>query len=215
MWNSQTGRGSSCGLSFDELRVLPDEELFSHLEHHDGDALAVLYQRFRRLVYGVSLRILRDQGEAEDIVQQVFVDIYNTTLRYDPNRGTVRVWILQFAYHRSLRRKRQLQIRHFYNHIELSDAGESLIVQTNVLAGVENRQLATAALQALNGSQKVVIELACYEGHSLREISEITGETLANIRHYYYRGLKKLRQHLTLERSQREKRGREAADDGS
>jgi RNA polymerase sigma-70 factor, ECF subfamily len=114
-------RGSTCGTSFEGLQCLSDEELFVHLEHEDPDAVAVLYQRYKRLAFTVALKILRDDGEAEDVVQNVFVDLFQTTLRYDPSRGTVKIWILQFAYHRSFRRRRQLTSRHFYSNVGLSE----------------------------------------------------------------------------------------------
>src|SRR5690242_8370078 len=106
--NGRPGEGNACTLSFEDLCCLADEELVSHLEHQHTDAIAVLYQRYRRLIFVVAFRILRDRGEAEDIVQNVFVDLYRTSLRFDPTRGTAKIWILQFAYARSFRRKRQL-----------------------------------------------------------------------------------------------------------
>jgi hypothetical protein len=71
-------------VSFEELRSLSDEDLFVHLAHEDADAVALLYQRYRRLVFAVAFQVLRDQGEAEDVVQNVFVDLYKINLRYDP-----------------------------------------------------------------------------------------------------------------------------------
>jgi hypothetical protein len=82
MWNSErTPRGATCGVSFEDLRSLSDEDLFHHLAHEDADAVALLYQRYRRLVFAVAFQVLRDQGEAEDVVQNVFVDLYKTNLR--------------------------------------------------------------------------------------------------------------------------------------
>src|ERR1700730_16856605 len=102
MWNQRDPLGgTTCGASFESLRSLSDEDLFQHLGHSDGDAVAILYERYRRLVFAVAFRVLRDRGEAEDVVQNVFVDVYKTTARFDPARGVARVWILQFAYPQS------------------------------------------------------------------------------------------------------------------
>lgn len=188
--------GSSCGISFEDLRCLSDEEVFAHLEHEDADAIAVLYQRYKRLVFAVAARILRDDGEAEDVVQNVFVDLFRTTVRYDPSRGSVRIWILQFAYHRSFRRRRELTSRHFYSTVGLSELQNAVTTASPGVSEVENRHLLSKALRSLRGSQRHVLELAGRDGLSLRDIAEATGENLGNIRHHYYRGLQTLRARL-------------------
>ena len=66
-WNPS--KGASCGASFDALLRLSDEELFVHVQHEDGDAIAILYERYRRLVRRIALQVLGDEGEAEDTVQ--------------------------------------------------------------------------------------------------------------------------------------------------
>jgi RNA polymerase sigma-70 factor (ECF subfamily) len=214
MWNSEKApRGATCGVSFEDLCSLSDEELFCHLGHEDADAVALLYQRYRRLVFAVAFQILRDQGEAEDVVQNVFVDLYKTSLRYDPARGTVKIWILQFAYHRSFRQLRRLKACQFYTTVELSQIQDSIPTDSPLVADVENRQLVAKACEALGDSQKQVIEMVCYEGLSLRDIAEATGKKLANVRHHYYRGLQTLRTHLRLRKeSDVSRRQKEAPD---
>jgi RNA polymerase sigma-70 factor, ECF subfamily len=184
--------GATCGVSFDDLRGLSDEDLLVHLGHQDADAVAVLFERYRRLVFSVASQILRDDGEAEDVLQNVFVDIFKTNLRYDPARGTVKMWILQFVYHRSFRRRRQLKARHFYTTVELSEVHDVLAMTDLAVADVENKHLTRKALKTLGGAQKRVLELAC-DGMSLRDIATATGEKIENVRHHYYRGLQTLR----------------------
>jgi RNA polymerase sigma-70 factor (ECF subfamily) len=208
-------RGQACGIPFDELRALSDEELFVHLGHEDADAVAVLYQRYRRLVFAVALQILRDEGEAEDVLQNVFVDIYKTSLRYDPSRGSVRVWVLQFAYHRSFRRRRQLRSRQFYSTVELSEVEDSISVPSPAVSAVENRHFMKKALTVLGAPQKQVLELACYDGLSLRDIAEATGEKLSNVRHHYYRGLEILRARLSLRKEKEVSGSRKEAPDAT
>jgi RNA polymerase sigma-70 factor (ECF subfamily) len=216
MWNSKrTPRGATCGVSFEDLRSLSDEDLFHHLAHEDADAVALLYQRYRRLVFAVAFQVLRDQGEAEDVVQNVFVDLYKTNLRYDPSRGTVKIWILQFAYHRSFRQKRRLKACQFYTTVELSEIQDSIPIESPLVADVENRQLVAKACEALGDSQKQVIEMACYEGLSLRDIAEATGKKLANVRHHYYRGLRTLRAHLRLQKEGEVPRRQKEAPDAT
>jgi RNA polymerase sigma-70 factor (ECF subfamily) len=183
-----------CGLSFDGLRPLPDEAVMAHLRAGHDDALAVLFDRYHRLVFHVALKILRDGGEAEDVMQNVFMEIYKAAGQFDPARGTTKVWILQYAYHRSMNRRQQLIARKFYDSTDVSDVSDSLAKPTyGALPPQESRQLVKQSLEALNSMQRRVLELAYFEGLSLKEIAEQTGESLGNVRHHYYRGLAKLR----------------------
>jgi RNA polymerase sigma-70 factor (ECF subfamily) len=216
MWKlEQTSRGTTCGASLKDLCGLSDENLFEHLEHNDADAVALLYQRYRRLVFSVAFQILRDRGEAEDIVQHVFVELYRTNLRYDPARGSVKIWILQFAYHRSFRQKRRLKARHFYTSVEISNIQNSIAVASPAVANVENRQLVAKACKTLGESQRQVIEMACYDGLSLRDIAQATGKKLENVRHHYYRGLQILRDRLNPRKGITVSRQQKEAPDGN
>ena len=103
-----------CGLSFEQLSGLPDPDLLAHLRSGHSDALAVLFGRYHRLILSVAFKILRDPAEAEDVMQSVFLEIYRVAGQFDAARGTVKVWLLQYAYHRSLNRREYLKVRGFY-----------------------------------------------------------------------------------------------------
>lgn len=66
------------------------------------DAVAILYDRYHRLVFNVAVRIVRDRGEAEDVVQIVFLDFFRAMANFDSGKSILKVWILQYAYHRAL-----------------------------------------------------------------------------------------------------------------
>src|ERR1700737_692449 len=91
-----------------------DALLIAEMQVPDSDALSALFRRYIRLVRRVAVDILRDEAEAEDVAQEVFFEIYRKAHQYDPSRGAVRVWLLQYAYHRSLRRKDSLRRRAAY-----------------------------------------------------------------------------------------------------
>src|ERR1700727_3886413 len=80
-----------------------------------NDALAMLFDRYQRLVFSIALKIVRDRGEAEDVTQNVFLEVYRSVAQFDPTKGTLKVWLLQFAYHRAFNRKQYLNVRDFYN----------------------------------------------------------------------------------------------------
>jgi RNA polymerase sigma-70 factor, ECF subfamily len=185
-------------LSFEALQALPDEAVIAHLQAGHGDALGVLFDRYHRLVLHVALKILRDVGEAEDVMQSVFMEIYKVAAQFDPSRGTTKMWVLRYAYHRSMNRRKQLQIRHFYSNTDIAAIQDIMLTgETSIAASHEARELIQRGFQGLNPIQKRVLHLAYFEGLTMKEIAEEMGESLGNVRHHYYRGLDKLRDHLS------------------
>ena len=187
-------------VSFAQLQILPDDQLMAHLQAGNGDALAVLFDRYHRLVLSIALRIVGDPGEAEDVMQNIFLEIFRSAAQFDPAKGTTKTWLLQYAYHRSINRREQLNARRFYNQVNIDEA-ETLIPDKGHILGRfshhELKHLLRQGLAKLGGRQRKVLELASYEGLSMSEIAEKTGESLTNVRHDYYRGLKKLRSFIS------------------
>jgi RNA polymerase sigma-70 factor (ECF subfamily) len=147
-------------------------------------------------VFSVSFRILRDRAETEDILQEVFLSVYLQHERFDPSRGTVRTWILQFSYFKALLRRRYLNVRKFYDHEEISQGREIRRTQSSEILGMNSAERARyveTGIATLSAKQRQVIELVHFEGYTLQQSSRILRETLANTRNYYYRGLKDLR----------------------
>lgn len=189
-----------CGRSLEELKGLSDASLMAHLQAGHADVLAVIFDRYYRLVLSVAMKILRDLGEAEDLMQSVFLEIFKSSAQFDPARGTLKVWILQYAYHRAMNRRQHLTIRHFYKNADLAELQADLI-SPNIgpLNDQEIRHLVTQALSNLNETQNRVLKLAYFEGFSLREIADVMNESLGNVRHHYYRGISRLRAVITEE----------------
>jgi RNA polymerase sigma-70 factor (ECF subfamily) len=178
-----------------DLTGVSDDQLMMHLNAGFHDALAVLFDRYHRLVFSVALKILRDRGEAEDVMQNVFLDIFRSMSLFDPDKGTLRVWILQYAYHRAINRRHYLNARRFYAQ-EQMEKGEIPLSANSWFVRYsmgELKQLIQQGLSILSQKEKRVIELVSYEGFSMREIADKTGESLVNVRHHYYRGLRKVR----------------------
>jgi RNA polymerase sigma-70 factor (ECF subfamily) len=173
-----------------------DDELMARLKSGCNDALAVLFDRYCRLVLSIALKIVRDAGEAEDVMQTVFLEIFRSAAQFDPAKGTTKVWILQYAYHRAINRKQHLNARKFYVQTDLEEV-ETRVPETAPTIGrftqPELKHLLQQGLKTLNGPQKHVVKLASYDGLSMKEIADKTGDTLSNVRHHYYRGLQKLR----------------------
>jgi len=157
------------------------------------DALSVLFDRYHRLVFSVALRIVRDPGEAEEVVQTVYLDIFRAAANFDPHKGIFKVWILQYAYHRALHRKRHLVANHFYHWDDLEAALET--GASRMLPGElpEILQLAQEMLARLKPRQRRIVEMTYYEGLTAEEIAGRLGESVHAVRHDLHRGLAALR----------------------
>jgi RNA polymerase sigma-70 factor (ECF subfamily) len=205
----QSGNGQHPSLHHEiasQLESLSDPELLGLLKNGDQEALGVLFVRYRRLVLSISLRTLRDEGEAEDIAQDVFLEISKKAKIFDPARGSVKMWILQHAYSRSLDRRRYLALRGLNGHCSDGNCNHlpEQTVSPYALDGLTLEERGSSIRKALEGllpRQKQVIELAYFQGFEMKEIAEQLDETLGNVRHHYYRGLKRLQQILGYDSS--------------
>ena len=182
-------------LSYAQLASLPDERLMAYLQRGHSDALAQLFDRYHGLVFGVASRILKDNAEAEDLVQAVFLEIFQSAAQYNESKGSAKIWILQYAYHRSFNRRRYLILRGFYEHPE-EFAPHRECPTTPCVESLEKLESVRALQEAfghLSKAQRNTLELAFYEGLTMREIEQKMGWSLDNVKHHYYRGLEKLR----------------------
>ena len=90
------------------------------------EALAILFRRYARLVRTVAMRILRDDSEADDLLQDVFLFVHRNCSIFDSSRAAVRSWIVQMTYHRAIDRRRYLDSRHFYTRLDLDGVADLL-----------------------------------------------------------------------------------------
>jgi RNA polymerase sigma-70 factor, ECF subfamily len=180
------------------------------MQHGNDNALSVLFDRYHRLVFSVAHRVLHDRGEAEDLTQDVFIEIYRKAHLYDSSKGSVRIWILQYAYHRSFNRRKYLSLRSFYDawpttalaHLEMAvEQSEREGMSTD-----EWREVLQGGLKKLNDKERQIVGMIAFEGLTVREASERMEESYGNSRNHYYRALKKLRGFLgpITKRSKRE-----------
>jgi RNA polymerase sigma-70 factor (ECF subfamily) len=175
---------------------LTDEEAIALLQAADSTVLHVLFDRYSRLVLDVGLRVLRDRGEAEEIVQDVFFYVYRKASLFDPSKGLAKAWIMHIAYHRALDRRAYLTRRGFYIGTEIDLLEDSLAgamdLEREVGAKLSRAQLEKAFKQ-LPEMQRRTLQLYYFEGLELREIGGKLNEPLGNVRHHFYRGLERLR----------------------
>ncbi len=184
-----------------------DEELVGLVQQGNSSALEMLFNRHSRLVYRIALRMLKDVGEAEEVVQECFLYIYRRSLLYKPERGTFKVWLVQIAYSRARDRKDYLKRRGFYGRMELDDAvvQSSRVLQSDIEKEANARldvSRLRGAFAQLNEIQRKTLTMFYFDGMDLRDISVSLAVPLGNVRHHYYRGLERLRK-SAFEKTQR------------
>src|SRR5215831_2433183 len=106
------------GTAIEETPACHDETLMQQMQRGQANALGILFGRYQRLVFTVALRILRNSTEAEDLTQDVFIEIYRKAHLYDQRKSSVKTWVLQYAYHRSFNRRKHLSSAAFRNASE-------------------------------------------------------------------------------------------------
>src|SRR5258705_4006136 len=145
-----------------------DLECLRHLASGDQALASALYDRHARPVYSLILRIVGDEGEAEDVLQEVFAQAFRQAARYDASRGPVAAWLLMMARSRSIDRVRSRRSRpeaqasddkHAIDEMpgSMPDAASSMLDE-------EQARIVQRALSALPLIQRVAIELAYYDG---------------------------------------------------
>ena len=140
-----------------------DEQLMLDVRQGDGNAFTVLFDRYSRLVLTVALRIVHDAAEAQEVTQDVFFEFYRSARRFDPARGTLKVWLLQFAYHRSINRRNYLLLRQFYNRPDLEEAmvWEASAKTSPRIPAQELKQVVEEALPLCQGPEKAWSKMSC------------------------------------------------------
>ena len=180
----------------DRWRVLSeftDEELARSLLAGENDALTVLFDRYHRLVFSVAMRIVNDPGEAEEVVQTVFLDFFNGLANFDPSKGILKVWLLQYAYHRALNRRKHLAANRLYKWVGLDSASQEPALSWNPAAVAEAALLVDQLMSTLNPRRREVLELTYCEGLTAEEIAVKLDESVNVVRHDLYRSLAALR----------------------
>lgn len=180
-----------------------DEEVMARLQSEGSAALQVLFARYGRMVFALAKGILRDRGEAEDIVQDAFFYVYQKSMLFDASKGSAKNWIMQIALHRALDRKSHLVRRGFYVGTDIDAHGDTLLGETDLdreIGAKLNRAHLERAFAQLPEIQRLTLALFYFEGWDLHEISEKLNQPLGNCRHHFYRGLERLRKSAFVQR---------------
>lgn len=184
--------------STDHPEVSPDAMLVARILRKDVAAFEQLYKRHSRIVYSLVLRILQQAGTAEEVVQDVFLQLWRNAARYDESRGPFVPWLLTLARNRALdqlRLKSERQRRREDQAEELPAITISPEYEQHL--DLKRRAERVRALMGeLNAQQKKAIELAYFQGLSHTEIAAALKEPLGTVKSWIRNGLLRLREGL-------------------
>ena len=171
-----------------------DEELLERVARGEHAAFEAVYDRHAATVYGMVARVLRDPAQSEEVAQEVLLEVWRTAGRYDPARGRPLTWILTMARRRAVDRVRAAQAA--VDRDLRYGAGRIPRPYDEVSETVEVRlehQRVRRCLDALSPTQREPIDLAFYEGHTYREVSELLGLPAGTVKTRMRSGLLRLR----------------------
>jgi RNA polymerase sigma-70 factor (ECF subfamily) len=177
--------------------VANDTELVARMQRRDPHALAELYDRYGRLVYSLILRVVRDTGIAEDLVQETFLRVWNRVAGFDAQKGSIGPWLLAVARNRAIDYLRSAGGRE-RNAVEFEENDHPALygdMEKDILNSDKARRV-KSAIEKLSPNQRQVIELAYFEGLSQTEMAERMGQPLGTVKTWVRTALKNLRDEL-------------------
>jgi RNA polymerase sigma-70 factor (ECF subfamily) len=187
-----------------DLRQLADEELVRRMGEGEVDALEVLYDRYARVVYSFAARIVADSQVAEEVLQEVFTRSWQQASRFEFARGSVVSWLLSITHNLAIDEVRKRQRRP--QRADLVDVVTVLQGQADTAVDVEEaaeaaetRERIRLAMDRLPEAQRVVIELAYFQGLTQREIAAVLNEPLGTIKTRMRLGMQKLKEYLSAQ----------------
>ncbi|KHK96046.1 RNA polymerase sigma factor SigK [Microbacterium mangrovi] len=172
-------------------------ELLVRIAGGDQGAFAALYDTLSPRVFGLLLRVLVDRSQSEEVLQEVFLEVWQSAARFAPNRGQGRTWILTIAHRRAIDRVRSSQastdrdVRVGIRDLDVAHDGVAEQVELKI-----EGQRVVDALRRIPDAQREALTLAYYGGYSQSEIAALTGTPLGTIKTRMRDGLTRLRTEL-------------------
>ena len=162
----------------------PDSALIERMTTGDESALSTLYDRYSAMLFGLLTRILQDREAAEEVLQDMFLQLWRNPGQFDANRGSLPTWLMVVGRNRAISRLRGKRNREVMEENEGDFAG-TFVSDQNIEDEAVRSELAQkikSALATLPDEQRQALELAYYEGMSQSEIAAKTGSPLGTVK---------------------------------
>lgn len=172
-----------------------ESELVEKLHARDSDAIAVAYDRYGHLAYALFVRVTRDQSAAEDLVQELFLRVWNKGRSFDPDKGTLGVWIMSIARNIAIDHVRSAHTR-FQSRVRPIDQTDQLSFSYKPREPesiIDSARAVRQAFSELTSNQRQVLEMAYFEGFSQSEIADKLQEPLGTVKSWMRSAMGRLR----------------------
>lgn len=173
-----------------------DVELLKAVARGDEQALAEIYDRYRVILFGLLVRILNSREEAEDVLQEVFLQVWRRAADFDEKRGRPFTWLVTLARSRGIDRLRSLAARERVAQAGTREASELVSDAATDAFRSEQRGLVNSALAQLPEEQKRTLIMAYFDGLTQSEIAAIIGAPLGTVKTRMRTGMIRLRELL-------------------
>ena len=180
-----------------EIELKAEIDLLQKIGQGDRRSFEALYDRFSGVLFSTAYRVLNNLEAAEDVLQDVFIQIWEKAALYDPARGKPMTWAITLTRNKAIDRLRSTQRR---NRLQEDLLHESETVEQfddrssfDALSSLETGGMVRAAIQKLSKDQRDAIELAFFSSLTQTEISERLGEPLGTVKARIRRGMMKLK----------------------
>jgi RNA polymerase sigma-70 factor (ECF subfamily) len=175
-------------------------DLLARVARKERAAFEALYARYSNVLYATAFKFLKEDADAQDVVQDVFIQIWDKAKLYDPAKGKPLTWALTMTRNRSIDRIRAIQrrsrLRDEFQQESAFDESAGVREALSEVDASEKGQILRDAVKQLSTQQREVIELAYFRGLTQTEIAENLGEPLGTVKARARRGLMKLKELL-------------------
>ena len=172
---------------------MTDAELIGKIVQRERDAFDLFYERYAQIIFNLCVRILKDEAESEDVMQEIFVQIWKEAQRFDASRASVKTWLFTIARSRSLDRYRSRKTVQSRMEPTPEEELQNVSNEADPQANSVMQQYVGNALNRLSKEQRLVLELSYYEGLTQEEIAGRLKEPLGTIKSRIRAALIKLR----------------------
>ncbi len=162
------------------------------VSHRDTTALGMIFDRFYKILLNITWRVLRDRAEAEDLTQDIFLQIFQHAHKFDSSQETAKSANVRYSFYRSYNRRQSMILRRLHNPETIAKLEAEQLEPPFSLKGIEGltlketRMVIHRAIALLTEKERTILTLCYFEGLEYKEVAARLGETVESVRHLFY-----------------------------